>query len=383
MKKHIGILTYHASYNYGAFLQAYSLASFIEKMTNSEVDIINYNSLKAKDYYRPKLTEFFRDPFGFFYHSRKINVFDRALRENRFITKVCLNSDDQKEYSDYISSFGYDAIIVGSDEIWKVDGLRGFPNAYWLPDITNTRKLSYAASSRNNVEKLDQNIVDAIRSYLKDFEYIGVRDRKTKELIEQIIDDPTKCHLNCDPTFLWDFQINKSEAKRKIERLYHLDPKKKTICLMIEKKEVQDCLPKNIFEQFNCISVFKHLPHTKGIVPPDPFEWMELVAGCDAIITTFFHGMVFSIKNKTPFLIVEPRKIVELYDSKSFDLLERNNCESYFSSYALMGSGVIKEKIKSFLDDINSNHFEFDYDSFVSNEKKLVYSFVGEIKSLI
>ena len=53
MKKKIGILTYHRSINYGAFLQAYSLYNAIKKRYGDKwiVEIIDYESEKAYKVY--------------------------------------------------------------------------------------------------------------------------------------------------------------------------------------------------------------------------------------------------------------------------------------------------------------------------------------------
>ena len=49
----IGILTYHRSINYGAFVQAYALQKLIsECIPDAKVEIIDYDSPMAEKYYR-------------------------------------------------------------------------------------------------------------------------------------------------------------------------------------------------------------------------------------------------------------------------------------------------------------------------------------------
>lgn len=383
MSKRIGILTYHASCNYGAFLQAYALASYVESVTNETVEIIDYHSVKATSFYKQGIKQFLKNPGAFLYHQKKIRVFQHALQSNRFLSEKSLCSDDLEEFRDFLFSLKYDLIIVGSDEIWKLDGFRGFPNAYWLPGVKGTHKISFAASSRNEIQNLDQKTVEDVKLYLSDFDYIGVRDTATKKLIEQITGLPGECCLNCDPTFLWDFGIDKEEAKKNIAKKYRLDPSKKTLCLMIEKPDVLSCLPRDVYRRYNCISVFKHIPGTKGMIPPDPFEWMEIVAGSDALITTFFHGMVFSIKNATPFLIIEPRNIRDPSLSKSYDLLERNQASAFFSAFSLLGAVETEKRLHSFLEMVDHNRFCFDYKGFVQNECERTAGFLDGIEKAI
>ena len=47
----IGILTYHASHNYGAFLQAYALRNVLIEKTGNDVDIINFNMPQSVELY--------------------------------------------------------------------------------------------------------------------------------------------------------------------------------------------------------------------------------------------------------------------------------------------------------------------------------------------
>lgn len=48
----IGILTYHSSHNYGAFLQAYALCNALSEKTGNEVEIINFSMEKAENMYK-------------------------------------------------------------------------------------------------------------------------------------------------------------------------------------------------------------------------------------------------------------------------------------------------------------------------------------------
>lgn len=47
---HIGIITFHASFNYGSMLQAYALQTFLTKQGH-KVEIVNYRTLRQKKGY--------------------------------------------------------------------------------------------------------------------------------------------------------------------------------------------------------------------------------------------------------------------------------------------------------------------------------------------
>lgn len=45
----VGILTFHASHNYGSALQAYALKKIINKIDNCMCEIINYSTSKKRN----------------------------------------------------------------------------------------------------------------------------------------------------------------------------------------------------------------------------------------------------------------------------------------------------------------------------------------------
>lgn len=51
--KRVGIITFHASHNYGSVLQAFALKTVVEKVLHLDSHIINFRTDKQKDQYRP------------------------------------------------------------------------------------------------------------------------------------------------------------------------------------------------------------------------------------------------------------------------------------------------------------------------------------------
>ena len=174
----IGILTFHRSYNYGAFMQCYSLSKKLqEQFPEHQVEIIDYTTKKVKDHYEAELLRYTDSA-----------VRKRVAERNMLFTKAqdtlplseynCV-SDDYSDTVDYMNST-YDAVIVGSDAVWNWV-VRGFPNLYFLKDYKG-KKYSYAASV-HGMSYL--NMTNAQKEYLKEafsqFEYIGVRDVTTEK----------------------------------------------------------------------------------------------------------------------------------------------------------------------------------------------------------
>ena len=137
----IGILTFHASHNFGSMLQNYALQQFL-LAEGYTVETINLRNEKQKYMYchplqigrtNPSLRKIagrFRDPDWLMTECRSWYLFERFLKNKLILTK---------EYVDWISirdglpSHNFDAIIVGGDQIWN-PFCYDFDWSYYLPD---------------------------------------------------------------------------------------------------------------------------------------------------------------------------------------------------------------------------------------------------------
>lgn len=375
----IGILTYHSSHNYGAFLQAYALCECINKSTKHYAEIINFSMKKAEKVNRDCIKFNKRHLTSLLYNMNRFYMFEKCTKSYHLLSGKRIHTDNIEEFSEIINKMNYDAIIVGSDEVWKVDGYRGFPNPYWLPNI-KCKKIAYATSSRTDISLISEDIKKYIKKFLENYEYIGVRDNVTYELITSCLDNSDKCFVNCDPTFLYEFNIDKIDARKYVTNKYCLKDNKKTIGLMIGIPEIGYKIIDKYKDRYNFISLYNYYG-TKGFKMLDPFEWIKVISGVDILLTTFFHGMVFAIKTDTPFLAIENRELKDLEYSKSFDLLKRNNINQYFVKY----NGdflMIQDDVANFLKNIEENQYNVDFKKVREQEKKLAATFFEHLSKI-
>lgn len=290
----IGILTFFSSINNGAFLQAYSLQEYLKKRygKKARVQMINYISEKSWKFYEP--TEEARK-ISFYKCWKKLD-----LTENQLIT------DDLELVAEYIKECAFDVVIVGSDEVWKTDGLRGFPTAYWLNfDIGNAIRISYAASARNDYQLMSAPDINYIRESLDRFSYIGVRDEITKAEILGI--KQFDIHMNCDPTILNGNIFRFSNKERyDLRRKWSDENDKKLVVLMIQNHELSNHLYRMLRNENTVYDLYEWAGMTdRKILAISPFDWSELIAVADCVITSLFHGTVFSMIHDTPFISID------------------------------------------------------------------------------
>lgn len=366
----IGILTYHRSINYGAYLQAYALQNAISKYMGPavKVEIIDYDSECSTRFYNK------------IYKKAKGEIdYDRFVQYIKF--KLCIKrlkrsrhhfcSDDLDITNEFLKQQQYDLIVVGSDEIWKTDGMRGFPTAYWLHDLCDTtRKISYAASSRNRIDRLGKDKIKYIADSLSGFEYIGVRDRYTKKLVDSVVNKDISIQ-NCDPVFLHDFVPDETQFS-KLKNKNPLFNEKKVLLIMIPDDKLCNLIKLKMGDEYVIVSVMdRNQSADLNILGLGPFEWVNLIAHADCVVTNRFHGCVFSVKFNKPFIAVDD------YDdedsSKMLDLLERMGLEDHYYPYQGRKIPKLRHGVVARIKEIIQK--ETDYKIMINNEQRCSDSF--------
>ena len=202
----IGIITFHASFNYGSMLQAWALQTFLEKQGH-EVKIINYRQKSQKTGYDKPIT-FSSLPnvkrsvkrillapatIGSLYC--KWNLFDRFMQRWLNLTEEYNTLDELKQ-----AHFGLDVLITGSDQIWNTT-VFDFSEAYFGTFVDgNTMKIAYAPSMGPTPESQD---VAYLKKLLNGYKAVSVREERTRNFLE----DNSICGNVCvvlDPTMLLD-----------------------------------------------------------------------------------------------------------------------------------------------------------------------------------
>lgn len=301
----LGILTYYASINYGAFLQAYALQKCLEDRYKSiaDIEIINYSSKLAQDVYLDRIinqgTVFRRkmlEQYHLFLQSRKeLNIAEEGL-----IT------DDISQLEHFLQK-KYHIIVAGSDEIWKIDSMRGFPNGYWLNfDLEETVYMAYAVSGRNDYQNMLHNMQAYIRTAMNRFAYIGTRDEVTRQELLKI--EERNIDRNCDPVFLRPqlFFVS-DEEKKGVRKKYGLNFKKPLISIMIKNREVGASLHRMLKNdnQVICLYDINESVGEHNLTELSPFEWSKVISTSDLVFTDYFHCTAFSIIHKVPFIAIE------------------------------------------------------------------------------
>ena len=300
----IGIITYHGARNYGAFLQSYSLSERLNLEKGIDAEVIDFRMKKEENFYKLRfrkgmIKKPIRSMIEYKIKRKQNELFDRDRIKLRK-SESSIISDSLDDFRDFV--YGkYDVIIAGSDEIWKTNGFRGFPTPYWLIGDLGCRKFSYAASARNDFSKMSGEEQDILRKAINEFEFIGVRDELTYNEVNRYR-DRQDVNICCDPTFLYDFEFNKENGNKILNSINRKLSNKKRIGVMTENNEIAKKIRNALGSEYEIYSLYQWQPGYINACELSPFEWLDVLASLDLVITSFFHAACFALKAGTPLI---------------------------------------------------------------------------------
>ena len=215
--RNIGVLTYHRSINYGAFLQAHSLSSVIAERTGYCAQIFDYEPAAIRGLYLRELLLSRSDPFGIARRIKRYRVFRDAQKRLPLAGPALVTDDYRRAFGAMRRRFG--AVVVGSDVVWNWTS-RGFPNLYLLHEDVGCPKLSYAASAHGlDFGQITSEQAKYLSEALRGYAYIGVRDTETERFVRGL-DPSLTVHRNCDPTVYLELKGDNERLRELVHREY-------------------------------------------------------------------------------------------------------------------------------------------------------------------
>ena len=296
----IGIITFHCSNNYGAVLQSYGLQEYIKKMGH-EAYIINYTpKYKLKLYAKSSIRYWLsRNPYKCI--KRLITeIRIRQIRIDRWnafqnFRNNHLNLYPYNKTSDYKE---FDAILLGSDQIWNTDLTGGsFDDIFWGEGI-KCKTISYAASSRK--QDYSEEEKDIIKSYLHELTAVSVREETFKDYLQSFCRQDISVVL--DPSLLAGCEIYKRISKKNKKKNYLL-------VYEISRNKTTQEIAREIARENN-LQIVELLnspisPESTLDQTASPEEFIGYVENASFVVTTSFHGLAFSFLFQRDFYVVK------------------------------------------------------------------------------
>ena len=322
-KIRIGIITLHHSYSYGACLQAFATKAVLEGM-GFEVSFINYlsrNNIVKLISYRTNesLIRNFKNIvknifLGAGYYEHK--AFSQFFNELK--SEYALTYDSSKLNTD-----GFDLLVTGSDQLWNVDLLGGIEEPYFLNFVHNIPKVAIATSAGTHV--FTESEKNAIKPWINEYKAISVREMHLKKQLEKVYNG--NIEVMCDPTIL----LSSEEWEQHTKDIHRFECRNDYILIYLVGirvkffKEHYSKIIDNLRERFGIdvlvvnnsrFKIYKESTNVSGL---SPWELLSAIKNARIVVTSSFHGTVFSILFNKPLIELynpdNPARVEELLGS--------------------------------------------------------------------
>lgn len=313
----IGILTLPLHTNYGGILQAYALQTILERMGH-EVLIIE------KKRYFPILSEW-KKPLVYTYRFLKKYLVDpTTIVRKEVITKEeypIISQYTQQFIKQYIHTFQvdyvecidstyFDAIVVGSDQIWRPQYFKytvspNLSNAFLhFTKGWNIKRIAYAASFGVDIWEFPSEWDSEFETCAQMFNGISVREKSGVFLCKE--------HLNVDATHVLDptMLLTLDDYRQLIDVVQQPHSRGNLLCYILDPNEKTNIIINQISHEkrlkpFYITAERKDRTLNLEQRVSEPVEaWIKGFIDAEFVITDSFHACIFSILFKKPFVAI-------------------------------------------------------------------------------
>lgn len=375
----VAILTLRLHINYGGILQAYALMTVLKRLGHEPWLILNRPFKRRKWYSRyllyvstafrkfvlqEKILEIFKEKRLFREHETL------CIHTNRFVDQylqpqtvaVCT----EKEWNTLHDKYGFDAYIVGSDQVWR--SLYAQPiSRYFFSFLekVQVKKMAYAASFGIGEWDYTRKQTKVCAKLVQEFVAVSVREDSAVGLCRDYLG--VESVLVLDPTLLLTMQ----DYKVLLPPSWKSDSRKGILVYLLDVTDWKVEFVKAMEHKLECTSFCvnnieseKEIQGLEGRVVPPVENWLAGFANAQYVVTDSFHACVFSILFHLPFWVCgNEKRGMERFKSllSLFDLEERFlKCGESFS-FERMGKGekIDWAKVDEKLNEMRSKSFDF------------------------
>ena len=341
----VGLITYHASHNMGSIMQTYAMDHLLSTQYGLDVDVLDFSSKGQRDLYSlfskqgglkglikniiiVALLPLFRSR-----HKDFEGVIDAMYKKS---SRKYRRTEDFEGALD-----SYDALVCGSDQIWNTN-CSDFDDAYFFPYKSRAMKVAYAPSfgGKNFIESgVD---LGKYKKFLSEFRCISAREANGVRWIKQLTG--VSVPLVADPTLLIDKSVYDALVKpREFDGDYiffYGIPFNRETYSKISRISKKYNLPVVMLDIKSWVFSGGFARGFKVSKRCTPGDYLSLIKNAKLVITTSFHGSIFSY----------------IY-SKNFWLLSHQGSNPHDDRLETLLTQLNLKDRRVFLDDVEDHDF--------------------------
>lgn len=304
----IGVLTLPLHTNYGGILQAYALQRVLQDMGHDVVLLDNYpqcptlkpfplqqmfylKRLLMKVVAPHKALPLFYEKEAMVRYQKKEHIrqfYRQHVRHVPFGADVTLNQND------------FDAIIVGSDQVWRPMYSPNVFDAYlsFAQGWSRVKRIAYAASFGTDAWEYTEEQTSECRRLAQIFDAVSVREESGVTLCKE--------HLSVDASWVLDptLLVDTRHYKEHIAKADADYPSSMCFAYILDASEEKEAIFHRIAaSQGLQSSSFQNVDDPDNGEAPSVESWLKAFHDAEYVFTDSFHGCVFSIIFNKPFVV--------------------------------------------------------------------------------
>ena len=315
----IGIITQPLHTNYGGLLQNYALQQALKRLGHEPItldqDFYNPSRLRIylaciKTFILRLLGEGKNRTYPFYVSNKQKS----KIRKNTdyFINKYILKApilDTTRQFRKYTIDKQLDALIVGSDQVWRPIYNRNVLCSFFdFAKGLSVKKIAYAASFGVDYWEFNRQQTERAKELIRDFCTISVREHSGIDLCRK--------YLGCDAIHVLDptMLIDKEDYIRLVEKENEPVRKGNLFTYILDESDEKKLIIEKVASELE-LTPFTSMPihevsrysiktDLESCVFPPVTQWLRSFMDAKFVVCDSFHGAVFSIIFNKPFLII-------------------------------------------------------------------------------
>lgn len=343
----IGLLNLPLDNNYGGNLQRYALITVLQNMGHDveHICLVRRFFPSKMDF----LKNFMKQVINHVLRGYPITIFIKLKEHKTYWRGITAISDFYNKYiphTKYIYSYSdidtarYDAVIVGSDQVWRKSmvpyfGLDNFLLRF-VPD--NIKKIGYGVSIGNYEEWNSDDIKRLIPIYNRLYA-LSVREKYSIQFLTGNGFKSPQPQFVLDPTFLLDRECyNNMISKTRTENF----TENKIFAYILDETDKIKAEIKLLANEKGLGVFMQGLTNTISIE-----QWIRNIKDSSYVITDSYHGVIFSIIYQKPFIFMGNKRRGNVRIESLFALLNINDGNIERVDYQDVNKTFMKERKSS------------------------------------
>lgn len=353
----IALLTLPIDNNYGGNLQRYALMTVLQRMGHDVIHIYLLAHARLPWYkvpfsYVKRLFKKFIlcDNTVVLSYERITNErYEKSLHHTKLFyekyikhTNICYTIQDIKKEC----KGRYEAYLVGSDQVWRNHSTRQIDIKEFFLSFTlneDVKRYAYSVSLGKEDNMFSEKEIKNLGQLYHQFNSVSVREISALRLFEQYGWNNPLASLCLDPTLLLDAEDYLVVIRNnKVEDMTG----GKIFAYILDESDNNNKTIQSLSKQLSKSVICTGLENSTELSIP---QWLNDIRCADFVITDSYHGTVFSIIFKKPFLFLGNQERGNARISSLFDILHIHVDKGIVSDYAEVDT-FIKQMRKESMD---------------------------------